>query len=114
MRRPAAADVARMMNDTISRADCESGPEGCRPIERQVNRSTAPTSNRAYLKGFPPLERERTPSSLQRHGLDPFVYLRDVLGCLPGLPKELLPDRWSPLPAADATAAPAESPPAQD
>jgi transposase len=57
-------------------------------------------------------------SSCQRHGHDPFVYLRDVLGRLPGLPKErlaeLLPDRWSPLPAADATAAPAESPPAQD
>ena len=57
-------------------------------------------------------------SSCQRHGDDPFVYLRDVLGRLPGLPKErpaqLLPDRRSPLPAADATAAPAESPPAQD
>ena len=39
-------------------------------------------------------------SSCQRHGHDPFVYLRDVLGRLPGLPKErlaeLLPDRWSP------------------
>ena len=57
-------------------------------------------------------------SSCQRHGHDPFVYLRDVLGRLPGFPKErlaeLLPDRWSPLPAAGATEAPAESPPAQD
>jgi transposase len=57
-------------------------------------------------------------SSCQRHGHDPFVSLRDVLGRLPDLPKErlaeLLPDRWSPPPAADATAAPAESPPAQD
>jgi hypothetical protein len=39
-------------------------------------------------------------SSCQRHGHDPFVYLRDVLERLPGLPKErlaeLLPDRWSP------------------
>jgi transposase len=57
-------------------------------------------------------------SSCQRHGHDPFVYLRDVLGRLPGLPKErlaeLLPDRWSPPPAADAAAIPAESPPLQD
>jgi transposase len=57
-------------------------------------------------------------SSCQRHGHDPFVYLRDVLVRLPGLQKErlaeLLPDRWSPLPAADATAAPAASPAAQD
>jgi transposase len=29
-------------------------------------------------------------SSCQRHGHDPFVYLRDVLGRLPGLPKERL------------------------
>jgi transposase len=39
-------------------------------------------------------------SSCQRHGHDPFVYLRDVLERLPSLPKEclagLLPDRWSP------------------
>ena len=46
-------------------------------------------------------------SSCQRHGHDPFVYLRDVLGRLPGLPKErlaeLLPDRWSPAPASAAT-----------
>jgi transposase len=52
-------------------------------------------------------------SSCQRHGHDPFVYLRDVLGRLPGLPKErlqeLLPGRWSPLKAADTTAATAGS-----
>jgi hypothetical protein len=58
-------------------------------------------------------------SSCQRHGHDPFAYLRDVLGRLPSLPKEglteLLPDRWSPPPAADAAAAvPAESGPLQD
>jgi hypothetical protein len=45
-------------------------------------------------------------SSCQRHGHDPFVYLRDVLGRLPGLPRErltdLLPDRWSLPKAADA------------
>ena len=39
-------------------------------------------------------------SSCQRHGHDPFVYLRDVLERLPDLPHdrlaELLPDRWSP------------------
>jgi hypothetical protein len=39
-------------------------------------------------------------SSCQRHGHDPFVYLRDVLERLPDLPQdrlaELLPDRWSP------------------
>jgi transposase len=37
-------------------------------------------------------------SSCQRHGLDPFRYLEDVLYRLPGLPAErledLLPDRW--------------------
>jgi hypothetical protein len=47
-------------------------------------------------------------SSCQRHGHDPFVYLRDVLERLPTLPKErvseLLPDRWMPANAADATA----------
>jgi len=58
-------------------------------------------------------------SSCQRHGHDPFVYLRDVLGRLPSLPKErlaeLLPDRWSPPTAVDAAAAvPAVSAPAQD
>jgi transposase len=56
-----------------------------------------------------------TVSSCQRHGHDPFVYLRDVLGRLPGLPKErlaeLLPDRWSPPSVADATAVPVESAP---
>jgi transposase len=39
-------------------------------------------------------------SSCQRHGHDPFVYLRDVLTRLPDHPKEkladLLPDRWTP------------------
>jgi hypothetical protein len=38
-------------------------------------------------------------SSCQRHGHDPFGYLRDVLERLPTLPKErvaeLLPDRWT-------------------
>jgi transposase len=38
-------------------------------------------------------------SSCERHGHDPFVYLRDVLTRLPGLAPErlveLLPDRWS-------------------
>jgi transposase len=46
------------------------------------------------------------------------VYLRDVLGRLPGLPKErlaeLLPDRWSPPTAGDAAAVPAESAPPHD
>jgi transposase len=44
-------------------------------------------------------------SSCQRHGHDPFVYLRDVLTRLPGLPKdqlaELLPDRWTPAETAE-------------
>lgn len=52
-------------------------------------------------------------SSCQRHGLDPFVYLRDVLTRLPDHPREdlaeLLPDRWSPLKAGEPTA-PTESP----
>jgi transposase len=47
-------------------------------------------------------------SSCQRHGHDPFVYLRDVLERLPDHPQdrlaELLPDRWSPPKPADATA----------
>jgi transposase len=47
-------------------------------------------------------------SSCQRHGHDPFVYLRDVLGRLPGLPKDrlaqLLPDRWAPAEPISATA----------
>jgi transposase len=46
-------------------------------------------------------------SSCQRHGHDPFVYLRDVLCRLPDHPKEnladFLPDRWSPPEAAGAT-----------
>ena len=45
-------------------------------------------------------------SSCQRHGHDPFAYLRDVLERLPALPKEqlaeLLPDRWTPTRATDA------------
>jgi transposase len=45
-------------------------------------------------------------SSCQRRGHDPFVYLRDVLTRLPGLPKEqlveLLPDRWAPAETAEA------------
>jgi hypothetical protein len=45
-------------------------------------------------------------SSCERHGHDPFVYLRDVLERLPTLPKErvaeLLPDRWASVVAADA------------
>jgi transposase len=57
-------------------------------------------------------------SSCRRHGHDPFVYLRDVLGRLPGLPKErlaeLLPDRWSPPTSGDAAAVPAESPPPRE
>jgi transposase len=52
-------------------------------------------------------------SSCERHGHDPFVYLRDVLERLPTLPKErvseLLPDRWTP---ANAAGAPAEAGPA--
>jgi transposase len=47
-------------------------------------------------------------SSCQRHGHDPFAYLRDVLTRLPDLPKErlseLLPDRWSPPVVIAATA----------
>jgi hypothetical protein len=54
-------------------------------------------------------------SRSHRHGPDPFVYLRDVLGRLPGLPKDrlagLLPDRWSAPSAADAAAVPVESAP---
>jgi hypothetical protein len=49
-------------------------------------------------------------SSCQRHGHDPFVYLRDVLSRLPDHPKEkladLLPDRWSPPKVADPPATP--------
>jgi transposase len=59
-------------------------------------------------------------SSCQRHGHDPFVYLRDVFKRLPDLPAErwteLLPDRWSPVPVANPTAAasPTEAAPAQN
>jgi transposase len=38
-------------------------------------------------------------SSCQRHGIDPFAYLRSTLGSLPGLPTSqlatYLPDRWA-------------------
>src|SRR5262249_21570055 len=48
-------------------------------------------------------------SSGQRHGHDPFVYLRDVLTRLPDLPQdrlaELLPDRWK---SAETTESPGE------
>jgi hypothetical protein len=54
-------------------------------------------------------------SSCQRHGHDPFVYLHDVLGRLPGLSKDrlagLLPDRWLAPPAADAATVPVEAAP---
>jgi transposase len=47
-------------------------------------------------------------SSCQRHGHDPFVYLRDVLTRLPDHPRkdlaDLLPDRWSLRPAVETTA----------
>ena len=46
-------------------------------------------------------------SSCQRHGHDPFVYLRDVLTRLPSHPKErlvdLLPDRWTPSAPTEVT-----------
>jgi hypothetical protein len=46
-------------------------------------------------------------SSCQRHGHDPFAYLRDVLTRLLDQPKErladLLPDRWTPPEATEAT-----------
>ena len=46
-------------------------------------------------------------SSCQRHGHDPFVYLRDVLTRLPELPPErlveLLPDRWKPAETAESS-----------
>jgi transposase len=49
-------------------------------------------------------------SSCQRHGHDPFVYLRDVLTRLPGLPQgrlaELLPDRWKPAETAESSGEP--------
>jgi transposase len=51
-------------------------------------------------------------SSCQRHGHDPFVYLRDVLTRLPELPKErlgeLLPDRWKPAETAESSSRVAE------
>ena len=49
-------------------------------------------------------------SSCQRHGHDPFVYLRDVLARLPDHPKDrledLLPTRWSPAVASATTSEP--------
>ena len=49
-------------------------------------------------------------SSCQRHGHDPFVYLRDVLERLPDHPKDrledLLPARWSPTSAPATTSEP--------
>jgi transposase len=49
-------------------------------------------------------------SSCQRHGHDPYVYLRDVLTRLPDHPKEkladFLPDRWSPPKAAEPPTTP--------
>jgi transposase len=49
-------------------------------------------------------------SSCRRHGHDPFVYLRDVLTRLPGLPRErlaeLLPDQWKPAETAESSGAP--------
>jgi len=46
-------------------------------------------------------------SSCERHGRDPFAYLRDVLARLPDQPKErladLLPERWTPPEATAAT-----------
>ena len=49
-------------------------------------------------------------SSCQRHGHDPFVYLRDVLTRLPEQPKEklieLLPNRWKPAETAESPGAP--------
>jgi transposase len=58
-------------------------------------------------------------STCHRHGVDPFVYLRDVLRRLPIHPAEqlpdLLPDRWQPLPPGSPTPAtshpPATAPP---
>jgi transposase len=48
-------------------------------------------------------------SSCQRHGHDPFAYLRDVLTRLPNHPdgrlEELLPNRWTPPADAVATCA---------
>jgi transposase len=47
-------------------------------------------------------------SSCRRHGHDPFVYLRDVLGRFPDHPQdrlaELLPDHWSPPKPAEPSA----------
>lgn len=59
----------------------------------------AAASNAAVLYSFT--------STCQRHGIDPFVYLRDVFRRLPTHPpdqlEELLPDRWRPPPLASPT-----------
>jgi len=51
-------------------------------------------------------------STCQRHGLDPFIYLRDVFRRLPTQPAEqlaeLLPDRWQP---AQSLSLPSSDPP---
>ena len=53
-------------------------------------------------------------SSCQRHGHDPFIYLRDVLERLPSHPPEgfaeLLPDEWARAQRAEAAASAADDP----
>jgi transposase len=56
-------------------------------------------------------------STCRRHGIDAFVYLRDILTRLPTHPadrlEELLPDRWAEAQKAQAMAPPATAPPAE-